>query len=113
MKYALVIFALILSGHLLISCGTRDDRNDIRAQYGEPDAVQRSGFDPYWSEIWFYRQIGVAFEFRRTSGCGSTRDVYLYFSYPISIDTSRTDWPKAKSDTTKHFGKTLWPVAPR
>jgi hypothetical protein len=50
MKYVLTISAIVLAWGSLISCGTRDDRNDIRAQYGEPQAIRRTGVDPFWSE---------------------------------------------------------------
>jgi hypothetical protein len=115
MKYVLTISAIVLAWGSLISCGTRDDRNDIRAQYGEPSALRRTGVDPFWSETWFYGRYGVAFEFRRTSGCGSARDVYLYVSYPIPIDTTGAGLakPNAGPGAQKHFEKILSPVAPR
>jgi hypothetical protein len=114
MKYVLIIGAALLTISLLISCGTRDDRNDIRAQYGDPNTIRRTGVDPFWSETWFYSRQGVAFEFHRTSGCGSARDVYLYVSYPISIDTTAAglDKSRAGSNVQKHFEKNLSPVAP-
>ncbi len=76
----------------LITCGTRDDRDKIRADFGDPDRIITQGIDPFWRETWFYDSLGVAFEFRRTSGCGSLRDVYLYQQYryvPSPSDTTR------------------------
>jgi hypothetical protein len=114
MKYVLIILAVLLALGSLLSCGTRDDRNDIRAQYGDPSAIRRTGVDPFWSETWFYGRQGLAFEFRRTSGCGSARDVYLYVSYPIPIDTTAAGLakPNAGPGAQKHFEKILSPTAP-
>lgn len=115
MKYVFIILAALLAFSLLISCGTRDDRDDIRAQYGDPNFVRRTGADPFWSETWFYSRQGVAFEFRRSSGCGSARDVYLNFSYQIPIDTTAAGLakPNAGTGAQKHFDKILSPLAPR
>ena len=114
MKYVLIILAVLLTISLLISCGTRDDRNDIRAQYGEPSALRRTGVDPFWSETWFYGRQGLAFEFRRTSGCGSKRDVYLYATYPVLGSTlENLPKPHEKADSLKNFARPWMPVAPR
>jgi hypothetical protein len=76
----------------LLSCGKRDDRNDVRAQNGEPDEIQTVGSDPFWRETWYYDAIGVGYEFRRTSGCGSIQDIYLNytFTYPPVDDSTST-----------------------
>lgn len=115
MRYLLIVLAMVFAVSLLLSCGRRDDRNDIRAQYGEPNAIRRTGVDPFWSETWFYSRAGIAFEFRRTSGCGTPRDVYLYVSYPIAVDTTGASQPKANAQpgAQQHFEKILSPVAPR
>lgn len=73
---------------LLISCSNRDDRNDIRSRYGEPDAKQSLGKDIFWRELWFYNSAGVGYEFRRNAGCGSYHDTYLYGSFYFTPDSS-------------------------
>jgi hypothetical protein len=115
MKYAWAVLASLLLGVALLSCSSRDDRNDIRAQYGDPDGIRRTGVDPFWSETWLYNRRGIAFEFRRTAGCGSAREVYLYGSYLIPIDTTGVlpPQPNEQRKTSKYFEKTLSPVAPR
>jgi hypothetical protein len=119
MKYVLAVLAVIIPSLLLLSCGNRDDRDQIRAQYGEPDFVRQTTVDPYWSETWFYNSIRTAFEFRRTSGCGSNRDVYLNYRYsfapnPIQADsTGVTLNPQDKNKKTQEsYDRSLWPVAP-
>jgi hypothetical protein len=109
-----IILAALWLGILALSCGTRDDRNDIRAQYGEPDLIRRTPVDPFWSETWIYNQQGVAFEFRRTSGCGSARDVYLYLTYPI-LGKARENLPKAEAepDSLQNSARPLMPMAPQ
>jgi len=114
MRSLSIIFAVLFLGVFLFSCGTRDDRNDIRAQYGEPDSIRRTTVDPFWSETWIYSQQGVAYEFRRTAGCGSARDVYLYVTYPVigglSNDSAQS---KTKPDSLASFNQPLLPLAPR
>jgi hypothetical protein len=114
MKYVLIIWAALLTISLLISCGTRDDRNDIRGRYGEPSAIRRTGADPFWSETWYYYRRGEVYQFRRTSGCGSARDVYLDGWYFIPVDTTAGGLakPNAGAGAQKHFEKILSPVAP-
>lgn len=76
----------------VVTCGNRDDRDRIRGDFGEPDQVIAQGIDPFWSETWFYNSAGLAFEFHRTSGCGSLRDVFLYRQYgfvPVPPDSSQ------------------------
>jgi len=75
----------------LLSCGNRDDRDDIRNQRGEPDEIQTLGSDPFWRELWFYNRDGIGYEFRRTASCGSNREVYLFQSFnfvPLPDSTS-------------------------
>lgn len=83
---------------LLLSCGKRDDRNDIRAQRGEPDEIQTLGSDPFWRELWYYNSAGVGYEFRRTGACGSSREVYLYqiFTFAPIDDSTSTALPGAE-----------------
>jgi hypothetical protein len=109
-----IISAALLLGVLALSCGTRDDRNDIRAQYGDPDVIRRTPVDPFWSETWIYNQQGVVFEFRRTSGCGSARDVYLYVTYPI-LGKATENLPKAEAgpDSVQNSVRPFMPMAPR
>lgn len=81
------LWMVLLGFSLMLSCGKRDDRDDIRAQYGEPDEVQVRGRDIAYSEVWFYYSFGQGFEFRRTAGCGSYQDTYLYAPFyftPVS-----------------------------
>ena len=73
---------------LLLACSNRDDRNGIRGNYGEPDAIQTQGKDIFWRELWFYDAAGAGFEFRRTTGCGSNQEVYLYSTFAFIPDTS-------------------------
>jgi hypothetical protein len=114
MRYFSVILASLLLGMLLLSCGTRDDRGDIRGQYGEPDTIRRTTVDPFWSETWIYNQQGVAFEFHRTSGCGSQRDVYLYATYPVSGKTTEdSSQGSATPDSFRTSTQPLMPLAPR
>ena len=82
---SLATFTLIL---IFFSCGSYDDRNQIRSRNGEPDEVQTLGRDPFWRELWFYDSAGIGYEFRRTAGCGSSRDVYLYTTFAFIPDTS-------------------------
>ncbi len=87
MKFPFTLtLALLFLALFTITCSSRDDREKIRAEYGEPDRIISRGIDPYWQEIWFYDRFGVGFEFRRTAGCGSFRDVYLFqqFGYQPS-----------------------------
>jgi len=106
--------AVILLGILILSCGTRDDRNDIRAQFGEPDAIRRTTVDPFWSETWLYTEQGVAFEFQRTSGCGSARDVYLYATYPIGgTEAKNAQKMQENLDSLKISTRPPMPLAPR
>jgi len=113
MRYFTALVAVFLVGIFLLSCGTRDDRNDIRGQYGEPDSIRRTTVDPFWTETWVYNQTRVAFEFRRTAGCGSKRDVYLYATYPIAGNAAE-NLPKesVKPDSLKSFDRPLMPLAP-
>jgi len=114
MRYFSALVAVMLLGMFLFSCGTRDDRNDIRGQYGEPDSIRRTTVDPFWTETWIYNQQRAAFEFRRTAGCGSKRDVYLYATYPISGNAAK-NLPKvsAPPDSLKTFERPSMPLAPR
>ena len=84
---------------VLLSCGTRDDRNDIRAQRGDPNEIQTLGSDPFWRELWFYNQAGTGYEFRRTAACGSSREVYLYqiFSFVPIADSTATAHPNQRT----------------
>ncbi|RMD95034.1 MAG: hypothetical protein D6814_13825 [Calditrichaeota bacterium] len=85
--------ALAVLSIFMITCGSRDDRDRIRSDFGEPDRIVTQGIDPFWRETWFYDSTGVGFEFRRTSGCGSLRDVFLFqqFSFnPAPKDSTKS-----------------------
>jgi len=114
MRYVWTMLAVAFLGVVLLSCGTRDDRNEIRAQYGEPESIRRTTVDPFWTETWLYNTQGVAFEFRRTSGCGTKRDVYLNVTYPLGANAA-AHLPKttAPRDSLENFSRPLSPVAPR
>ncbi len=73
---------------IILACSNRDDRNDIRERYGEPDEKQSLGKEIFWRELWFYNSSGVGYEFRRNAGCGSYHDTYLYGSFFFQPDTS-------------------------
>lgn len=68
-------FATVLL--IMLACSNRDDRNQIRDRYGEPDIKQTQGKDIYWREYWIYSADSVGYEFRRNAGCGSYHDIYL------------------------------------
>ena len=84
LKTLLASIALLLLASLFVTCGSRDDRDRVRADFGEPDDIITQGQDPFWRETWLYNSRGVAFEFRRTSGCGTVREVYLYQQYAFT-----------------------------
>jgi hypothetical protein len=111
MKYAMVMIAAALLVSLIISCGNRDDRHEIRARYGEPNLIRTRNIDPFWTEVWYYNSLGLAFEFRRTGTCGSDREVYLYYTFEFVPDTTGTNLPQ--SNTIKPSPRGLWPTAPR
>lgn len=117
MKYIWITCAAALLGLFILSCGSRDDRDDIRARYGDPDAIQRSGAGPYWSETWLYNSLGTAFEFRRNAGCGSLEDVYLNATYgfiPLPSDTTGANLPALdKNAAAPTSSPQLWPMAPK
>jgi len=81
-KSLLILTILVI----LITCGGNlDDRKAIRREYGDPDEIRTVGTDPFWSQFWYYYELEIAFEFRRTAPrCGGDRDVYLYAQYRIS-----------------------------
>ena len=62
----LPVFCLLAIG--LMTCGKTDARDDVRNQFGEPTDILTQGADPFWRETWFYCDIGLEFQFRRTSG---------------------------------------------
>jgi hypothetical protein len=107
------IAALLCLLLFLLSCGKRDDRNDVRGQRGEPDEIQTIGSDPFWRELWFYNDAGIGYDFRRTSGCGSLQDVYLYatFVFPPVVDSTSTVIPRPlqPSDTYRSGSSPLSP----
>lgn len=73
---------------IMFACSNRDDRNNIRDRYGEPNEKQSLGKEIFWRELWFYSASGTGYEFRRNAGCGSYHDVYLYSSFFFQPDTS-------------------------
>lgn len=78
-------FAVLLLLGYVVSCSGRDDRDEVRARNGEPDEIQTLGKDQFWRETWFYfgDPTGIAFEFRKNSGCGTLEDVFLFSTYPV------------------------------
>ena len=85
-KFFAYAFATVLL--LMLACSNRDDRNQIRDRYGEPDLKQAQGKEIFWREYWFYNADGVGYEFRRNAGCGSYHDTYLYNQFLFLPDTS-------------------------
>lgn len=82
-----LLWLALLGFSLMLSCSKRDDRNDVRSQYGEPEEIQILGRDIAYREVWYYYRFGQGFEFRRTAGCGSYQDTYLYAPFyftPVS-----------------------------
>ncbi len=109
LRIAAPLFLLLF----LLSCGKRDDRSDVRAQRGEPDEIQTVGKDPFWYEQWFYNEAGVGYEFRRTSGCGSVQDVYLYIVFPYTPpDDSTTTSLSRPQSTPQEYESRQSPLSP-
>jgi len=110
-KKALLSFiAVFMLVSYVVSCSSRDDRDDIRARNGEPNRVLTLGKDQFWRETWFYygvilvdgQSAGIAYEFRKSSGCGVVEDVYLFTQFPVNnppsdSTASRIILPKTKS----------------
>ena len=94
-----LVFGLLLWSTVLVTCGRVDERDRFENEFGEPDSVSTLGADPFWRETWFYFSATRAYEFRRTSGCGSPGDIYLYRSYPFF--TNLSDTTKDSSQVTK------------
>lgn len=94
MHIRLAFFCTAVLIMLMFACSNRDDRNDIRARYGEPDFKQSLGKEIFWRELWYYNASGVGYEFRRNAGCGSYHDTYLYGSFYFTPDTSGQALPK-------------------
>jgi hypothetical protein len=118
MKYIWIACAAALLSLFIFSCGSRDDRDEIRARYGDPNAIQRTGVDPLWSETWFYNSLGTAFEFRRNAACGSFEDVYLNATYgfiPPTPDTTGASLPALEKNTATPPPslQPLWPMSPK
>lgn len=114
-SFFLLSAALLISSYTF-SCGGRDDRDEVRANNGEPDEILTLGKDEFWRETWFYynaitiggEPAGLAYEFRKSSGCGVIEDVYLYTQYPVANpDSVGTLMPKILPPT-----KNRNPIAP-
>lgn len=76
-----------------MSCSGRDDRDDLRTRNGDPDDIVTLGQEQFWRETWFYfavinDSVGVAYEFRKSSGCGVIEDVYLFDQYFVGTSPS-------------------------
>lgn len=80
-KKWLYLIALMLWSSVLVTCGTTDERDDYRKNFGEPDSSWVQGADMFWRDSWYYQETGYIYEFRRTQGCGADRNVYLYQRY--------------------------------
>lgn len=95
-KALLLLLASFMLASYAVSCSSRDDRDDIRARNGDPDDTLTLGKDQFWRETWFYYDVilidglsaGVAYEFRKSSGCGVIEDVYLFTQYPVNNPSS-------------------------
>lgn len=87
---------------VLFACSNRDDRNEIRSRYGEPDLKQAQGKEIYSRELWYYNTEGVGYEFRRTAGCGSHYDTYLYASFYFQPDSSGAQSLNKNRDSIPH-----------
>ncbi|MCK5329710.1 MAG: hypothetical protein KAR36_14005 [Candidatus Latescibacteria bacterium] len=76
---------------LLFGCGgSVDDREQIRAAYGEPDEMLQGGGGPYWFEVWYYNEKGFGTEFRRSAPkCGGGYDFYLSRTFDYDPATRR------------------------
>lgn len=117
MKKTVFFFAaaLLLTSYLF-SCGGRDDRDELRANNGDPDEILTLGRDEFWRETWFYyssitingEPAGLAYEFRKSSGCGVIEDVYLYSQYPVANPDSAGTLTKTILPPTQ----TRNPIAP-
>jgi hypothetical protein len=105
-KTVLYFLAAFLLVSYTVSCGGRDDRDEIRANNGDPDEITTLGRDQFWRETWFYfgainDSVGVAYEFRRSSGCGVVEDVYLFNRYFVQSTPSDSTSAKIILPATK------------
>ena len=78
----ILIFILIIM--LPLSCSdTKDMREKVRENMGEPDRVYLSGSGPYKFEQWEYDTLDVGYLFRQTAPkCGtSKKGWYVYNTY--------------------------------
>lgn len=105
-KFVLVALASLLMASMLVTCGSRDDRDDVRAELGEPDIREQLGRDQFWREIWVYcGDPGLGIEFRRSAGCGPVQDIFIFRQFPAVCDTA--------TDSTAVFTpKSLDPFSP-
>ena len=70
-----VILIFILVIMLPFSCtDSKDMREKVRDNMGEPDQVYQSGSGPYKYEQWVYDSLDVGYVFRQTApACGSSK----------------------------------------
>lgn len=87
-KYPALVLALFIFSIFIVTCSKQDDREKVRAEFGEPDRIDSQGKEQFWRELWFYDNAGTGFEFRQTAGCGSFNTVYLNQQFFFNPDTS-------------------------
>lgn len=87
-KFILVALASLLMASLLVTCSSRDDRDEVRAELGEPDIREQLGRDQFWREIWIYCSINRGIEFRRSASCGPVQDVFIFRQFPVICDST-------------------------
>jgi hypothetical protein len=98
---------------LLFGCGSDvDDREQIRAAYGEPDEMLQGGGGPYWFEVWYYDEKGLGYEFRRSAPkCGGGYYFYLSGTFRYDPATRRTEKIEIPEETPVGASKRS-PVGP-
>ena len=63
-----LFIALLLWSSILITCGSRDDRDYYRDNMGEPDSSWTQGKEFGWKELWYYHNSRELYEFKKTQG---------------------------------------------
>lgn len=78
------VLAAVTLACLSVTCGSQDDRDKLQNDLGDPTFKEQLGREQYWREYWYYDDLNTpwVYEFRKSSGCGSLQQVYLYSQGP-------------------------------